>query len=83
MKKFVDVNQFAEWVGVDTSTIRRHLSQGTLGFTRVGCGRKKGAIRISIDELDRFIRERSVPARCYPPKGYARIFNRPKVAERT
>lgn len=61
--KFLDVNETAEHLGLHPCTVRRHLAQGTLGFTRAGCGGKKGAIRISIVELERFICKRSVPAR--------------------
>ena len=58
MKELVDVKQAATALGLKVSTIRAWLAKRKLPYVR--CGR---AIRISREEIDKFIAENTVHAR--------------------
>jgi excisionase family DNA binding protein len=59
VQELLKVSEFAKSGNIQESTVRAWLLYGKIGFVRLG-GR---AIRIPRSELDRLVREGSVPSR--------------------
>lgn len=51
-RRYVTVDEAAEYVGVCSRTIRRNIARGTIPAHRLPGGR---LLRIAIDDLDRYI----------------------------
>lgn len=76
------IAEAAERLGISVSEAYQHVDDGSLSAFRVGRGSVRRHLRVTDDDLERFVRDRRVGPAIHAPSGHARIASDPPTPRR-